>query len=184
VLTCPTAGPDAGVPPFLSAGSLTVSGFGASPTTIQPDSTNSYFQIIQNAQFTSGTSVTVQAAGAAVPAFSVQGAAPPTLQVLTPACMLSGCGTISRSSGLTITWMPASAGSMLARVGSGTSAVSCLFPASAGTGQIPGAALAGLPTGMGALSLGGGTIATTQAGAYRVRLSLIAGAGAPVTIAP
>jgi hypothetical protein len=148
------AAPPAGT--VLDAGTLTITGAGASKATlmfgtVSPSSMQKgYPSVSADTQFFSGgDSISVVAAGGAdLPAFKAQMVIAPNEVTLTAPDCSAGCPDLDRSQDLAVTWTGGGAGHVTASfetIGdTATGAVFCTFPAASGTGTVPKAALGAL----------------------------------------
>ncbi|MBL8919286.1 MAG: hypothetical protein JNJ54_10525 [Myxococcaceae bacterium] len=117
---------------------------------MQPNpTTGGYAELLQNQElFSSGSQLTITAAGARVPGFTAQVIAPAAATLTAPVCSGMDCGSISKAAGLSVAWTGGT-GTMAIQVAPPSSGldVVCRFPAASGAGTIPAAALATLPLG-------------------------------------
>lgn len=140
-----------------SAGTLTFTGL-AKAVTLPPAVDKTYDGVNGSGPlWTGGETITVTAAGADVPSFTTTLTAPSKLTLTAPALQAGTPLKVTRSAGLDAAWTGASSGDVVLYVdaASGSSAFSttCAFPASAGKGTIPAAALADFPAGAGTFNL-------------------------------
>jgi hypothetical protein len=119
-----------------------------------------------------------------VPAFTATLTAPGPIQVTSPVCASASCGSISKSTGLSVGWTGGAGETVMVRVGSGASVVTCRASGASGSLQVPAAALASLALGQGALTIGSSSQSTVQAGAFPVTVIAIDGLAGAATIAP
>ena len=147
-----------------SAGKLTISG-GAKSVPLLPEADGTYTTVNgQGALFAGGETLTITAQGAAVPAFVLSLVAPSKLTLASPALpAAAGALKVTRSAGLSASWTGSSAGVVVvyldAAGGSSAHAATCSFPASAGAGVVPAAALADFPAVSGTFSIYAKTVA-------------------------
>jgi hypothetical protein len=123
-----------------------------------------------------GQPLVIAAAGAEVPAFSVSLTSPSSITVTSPTCTVGAPCAVSRASPFTVRWSGGTTGSVLVDVFSqqGTSPtadVSCLFPASAGSGTIPANTMRQLLSGTGSIRIWATSTATVMAGETSVTCS-------------
>jgi hypothetical protein len=168
VYTCPTNP----VPPtYRSAGQVTVTG-AAVPATLMPQADNTYDVVSSSTQtmFDGGETLTATGGGAEVPAFTVSVVAPSRTTLIAPP-KPSGSITIDRGQGFQASWTGGGAGLVFlyfgGPAGSGVS-MSCGYPASGGTANVPASALAMVPAGMGSFSASGVSNNTTDVGDWRI----------------
>ncbi|MBS1152445.1 MAG: hypothetical protein H6Q89_4143 [Myxococcaceae bacterium] len=130
-----------------TAGVITLTGTKQSIRLVIPDGGNTYPPVAASTQWwDGGENLFASAAGGTVPAFSNRSiTAPSMLNITSPGCPLTGCGTFNRNTPLTFTWAGGSAGTVVVqlttRKGAAFSSVTCSFPATAGAGTIPAATL-------------------------------------------
>jgi hypothetical protein len=167
-----------------AAGAITISGGALPATTMQPDGIGAYGAQLAAMHYQGNDVLTVAATGGEVPAFTGTVAVPVAQLALTSELP----ATLRRATGLAVTWTPAASGSVALTIAAGTmdqTLVFCAFPASAGTGTVPGARLA--PFANGALvSVGAQMLNTTTvtAGPFEVSLNAVRGfAAASATVA-
>lgn len=182
-----TAAADAGTPPDggqVGAGQVTISGLVDGGVVLSPNAQGSYSAFLQTRLFTPGTQVQVQASGGAVPMFSAQVGAPAAPTLTSPVCTLTGCGMISKTAPYTLTWTGGT-NTVSVQVLSATGQLSCSFPATAGTGTIPAAALAAFPAGAVVnLFVSAENSTTVQAGSFPVGISAQDSRSYTATISP
>ncbi len=143
---------DGGLPPFLSAGTITITGGDLTSPIMLTYASSTGYNLVEGTTpiYTPGDMFTVSAAGGDVAAFSGPSAATPSDIVVTSPS--GGTGTnlmysIDESKDLVITWTGGSAGSQvqvtLSNLDDKSLAldVSCMFDAAGGTGTIPTALL-------------------------------------------
>ena len=128
---------------FDSAGMLELVGT-RTPWQLQPGSNMSYSSSRTADEWAEGTLLGVRAMGAQVPGFDATVIAPPTLYILNDRASL--LEAIAGSEDLTLKWMPVDADTVWIGVESGSQQVACSWTGALGSGTIPGAALASLPT--------------------------------------
>jgi hypothetical protein len=126
---------------YASAGTLELSGTGG-PWQLVLDSTDTY-RARPSATWTPGTSLTIEASGGEVPPFTGTFIVPPALVYNSVRADL--LAAIARDGDVVLSWIPIDAENVWVGVESGSAEVSCAFKGEAGTGTIPGAALATLP---------------------------------------
>jgi hypothetical protein len=95
-------------------------------------------------EWAEGALLEVRATGAQVPGFDATVIAPPTLHILNDKASL--LEAIASNVDLAFQWMPIDADRVWIGVESGGQQVACSWTGAAGSGTIPGAALASLPT--------------------------------------
>ncbi len=127
---------------FDSAGTLEIIGT-MTPWQVQPGSNMGYSSTRTADEWAAGTLLEVRATGAQVPGFEASVIAPPTLYILNDRASL--LEAITGNADLTLQWMPIDADQVWIGVKSGSQQVACTWQGAAGTGTIPGAALATLP---------------------------------------
>lgn len=194
VTTCTMGTSDAGVsdaaaagPTSESAGIVTLSGGKlASAVKLTPGAQNAYAPANgTSAAFAAGDSVKVSAEGATVPAFEATAVAPGDITVTAPV-FASFQTSFSKSKDLALSWTGGAAGNVnvaLSTYGAKLVSVLCTFPANAGAGTVPAAALTDLdPSGpLGAsISILPSVTSTVTAGDYKVTYTL-SGTGAAGT---
>jgi hypothetical protein len=176
-VTCAPTQVDLGAP-FVglssSAGPLQLSG-GQSPFTLVPDAHATYPELTKTTSlFRGGETLTAAAKGADVPPFSVQLTAPSEVTLTAPPSP-NGVVDVQRSAGLAFTWVGGGAGQLVIMLlppfGRPTDPVgmTCQFPAAAGAGTIPAAALTTLPQGGGTIDVSVGAETKQGVGAYTIR---------------
>jgi hypothetical protein len=126
---------------YASAGTLELSGTGGSWQLV-PDSTGTY-RASAGAAWVPGTSLTLQASGGDVPAFTGTFVVPPAL--VYDNAKVGLLAAIAGDGDVVLSWTPIDAENIWVGVEAGSAEVSCSFKGEAGTGTIPGAALATLP---------------------------------------
>ena len=179
---------DAGVvstaPTNFSAGTLTLTNVLDGGLTIPPDVNNQYIlPLPQERLWLDGVPLTISAAGATVPAFTLNADGPSDVVLTQPACGPTTCPAINRSSDLTVSWTGRSGLATFGLV-AGLRSVVCQSPASAGQFVIPAAALSYLPAGNADLSVGAQVITPAQlVGPFLIQ-AVISGAttGRPTTL--
>ena len=125
-----------------SAGTLEIIGT-TTPWQLQPGSNMGYSSTRTADEWAAGTLLEVRAEGAQVPGFDATVIAPSTLYILNDRASL--LDAIGGSTDLTLQWMPVDADQVWIGVESGSQQVACTWKGAAGSGTIPGAALATLP---------------------------------------
>lgn len=151
-------------PAQVSAGAITFTG-ALQPITLTPGANQAYPQlVVMQPLFTGGSTVTMSAAGAAVPAFTASLTMPAKATITSPFEPSAGSPylMIDRTRDFTATWT--GGGDQRLQVAldgpSATSRLICRFDASAGRGTIPASTLALLPAGQGGFSMA--AISTTE----------------------
>jgi hypothetical protein len=158
----------AGSSPFVSAGTLSVTGANDSITI--PYDAAGYFAMRSGLIFAANDQLDIMATGATVPAFSTRVAVPTNVTVT------SGSPTSIRKSGFTVTWNP-TASQVVVRIrqyasGAPKLSITCQFEGMAGTGSVPAAALVDLTTSVtGGIGVGTQSLLQTPAGGYPVDVS-------------
>jgi len=149
----------------LNAGTITVTGPGASPVTLQafPLLPGTYIGTLASIPSTGGAFVFNGTAGSQVGAFSANVSFPNPLIVWTNQ---SAAATVSRSQGLTVTWTGGAPGTYVIITGSSASgsasgSFTCFAPQSAGQFAVPSYVLLALPAGSGATTVQNSTNLTT-----------------------
>jgi hypothetical protein len=146
---------------MVSAGAIVIAG-ARQTVTLTPDANGSYAQFSETVGplWRGGETVTITAAGDAVPAFSASETAASPVDVTAPALPAPGAQlTVDRTRDLAFAWSRGTAGRVQAALSpdAGDVSVACDFPTSAGMGAIPAAVLGRLPSGAtGVVSLSGG----------------------------
>jgi hypothetical protein len=166
----------AGTSPAASAGTVTVSGGSLTPSLVPlADKTYPAFSTTQSI-FAGGETLTFAAAGADVPAFSGSLTAPSKVQITSPAKPPSASPylVVDRTHDFALSWSGGGSGLVQVALDGGPSrsiTLYCRFPAAAGTGAIPAAALAMIPSGQGGFSMAAIADAQVTAGDWSVDLS-------------
>ncbi len=127
---------------FESAGTLEFLGT-MTPWQVQPGSNMSYSSTRTADEWAQGAKLEIRATGSAAPGFDTTVIAPPTLYILNDRTSL--LQAITGNADVTVRWAPVDADQVWMGVESGSVQVACTWTGSAGSGTIPGAALAGLP---------------------------------------
>jgi len=179
---------DGGFPVVPSAGNITVKGGKLGPTgvTLTPNAWGAYQgEPVLSQLFASEDTLTLEATGAEVPAFSGQSVkAPSDIQVTAPAFSNLGSTKFPRDSDLDVVWTGASFGDVLVTVTSVHMRVravtlSCTFQGSSGSATIPTTALGKLDrvdgnTITGAIGILPRTEARFNAGAWNIAFRVTA----------
>ncbi len=164
-----------------SAGTLSIAGtLVDGGISLMPRTNGTYYDQLNTQLWAGGETLTLSATGAVVPAFSAQTVvAPLDIVVTAPSCATNNCGTLSRSTPLTVSWTGGGSStvdvdltvndSVNLRVGK----ILCTFPASAGTGVIPTGVLATVPAGQGFLTIKPTGSTSFAAGAWMVSIIAI-----------
>lgn len=138
--------PDAGPPPIAPHASTIMVTGGAMDVTLMPDALGAYAPVSgASSLWAGGETLTYQALGATVPAFSAMLTAPPHITVIAPAFSVAARVTIDRTMPLTARWTGGSMGTTANVVVSvtgvdaaaGTVVATCTYAAPAGEGTIP-----------------------------------------------
>jgi hypothetical protein len=148
-------------PQPASAGVISLTG-GSVPVSITPtDATYSSYIGNDSTLWTGGQTLTISAAGATVPAFSVNLAAPSQAIIQSPTPTVSGISAtlaVQVANDLPLVWT-GNVGTLVIGFNqtpspepSSTTSVTCRFPASAGRATVPAGALSTLKPGMGSFS--------------------------------
>jgi hypothetical protein len=143
----PNAGPPV-IPAGTSAGDITVVGAGASTATLMFGADAQYSSATGMAGFFSGgDAITLTAAGGAIDAFGPKTLIAPGEVVFTaPACTMGSCPGIDRTVDMPVSWTGGGAGNVQVAIETAaetlSTAVSCVFKATAGTAVVPAGALA------------------------------------------
>ena len=170
VLACDDA-PLAFVP--TDAGDVDVSG-ALVPVALRFNADDGYNDVDATALFNGGEDLVAVGVGATVPAFTLQTTAPTAVSLTSPAWPSpSSSLSVVRADGLSLAWTGVSAGDVRATFNSADFAVevSCAFPAAAGTGLVPAAALQALDAGDGFLDVEVRTQTTQRQGSWQLQLS-------------
>lgn len=181
----PAGTPDAGATPlYVSAGTISIGGT-LSPVVLSPASDGSYSPVTGQALlFTQGATLTVQASGATVPAFSTTLVGVGVISVTSPTTSPGVALAVDRSVPFSTTWSGSSVGDVsisLSRsetTGPSTHSVivTCTYAASVGSGSVPATLLGQIPAGSnGALVIYGGARKSISAGDWTVYVSEISG---------
>jgi hypothetical protein len=193
LLDCAFSGATPPPPQYLDAGAIELAG-GSRAVTLQPQPGGSYTSesSTTSALFAGGETLTATIAGAGdIPAHEVTLTAPSSVALTTPD--LDEPITIDRNGPLALAWSGGGAGRVRVAVGVSfldgstlvrTAAVSCSFPASAGSGTVPasllGAMPATTPTDYGSISVDVTSETSVVAGDYATRFYATAMATAPM----
>ena len=167
-----TTPPTLGTPGNEDAGVITITG-GKVPVTLTPDAQSIYPSAADPASdlFSGGETITITAAGGAVPAFTASLVASGGIDVTLP-LQPPGNGplAVDRTSDLAFAWTGGGTGKVVVNLNDGLGVkVRCTFDSAAGTGLIPKAALAALgPNSKGTFGLGAGTLKTVTAGNWSI----------------
>jgi hypothetical protein len=158
--------------PVPSAGVIDVTG-GTSTLTFTPLTDGTYDTVTrQSSLWTSPVMLDVTAAGAEIPAFAGAWSTPARVTVSAP--VPSDPWVVTRSGDVTLVWTGGTTEEVVATFGSLASndptEVECTFPASAGTGVVPAAALGMLPAGDGYYGVVSRTRSVVGAGVWHVTL--------------
>ncbi len=142
--------PGASTRPAPHAGIIQLTGL-TQALSFTPATDGSYpVSILQTSSlWTGGETVTASAPGASVPAFTASVTTPHRITLGAPA-LPTGDWLIDRTQPIVLTWSGASAEDVIVTLGANTVdplELECVFPASAGTGTLPAAALGLLPAG-------------------------------------
>ncbi|HTL35583.1 MAG TPA: hypothetical protein VL326_20785 [Kofleriaceae bacterium] len=165
VYVCQAPGPTT----YVSGGTVTITGL-TQAVTMMPASDKMYAPVSsQQALYTGGETITVNATGADAPAFTLSLTAPARASITAPAKPSSGGLTIDRAHDFAVSWTGGGGKVYLYISGpSGTnSTISCGFDASAGTGTIPAAALMMVPAGTGSFNTSSLSVKSTDIGDWR-----------------
>ena len=142
---CPTT-----VPPvmYASGGVVTVTGL-TQAVSLAPDGSKMYAPFTtQQSLMTGGENLTIRGAGADAPAFMLTVKAPNRVSITTPAKPAASGITIDRSVDFPVAWTGGGTGEVGIVIGSNQGySMQCTYPAAAGTGTIPKAALAMMTAG-------------------------------------
>ena len=115
------------------------------PLTLTPDATGAYAPVkdVSNDLFAGGEKIVLSAAGAMVPGFTANAVAPATVDITLPVEPANKAPLpVDRNQDLVFTWQNGSIGDVVAILSDGVSTkLTCTFPAAAGTGTVPHAAL-------------------------------------------
>jgi hypothetical protein len=174
-----STGPVAGV--SVSAGDITVSG-GTSPITMPGSKYGYQYTSTLGPIFSSGDVVRVAASGATAPPFTATVTIPQSLSVTSPAAAY-GTVTMSRTSDVTIAWTGGGTDNVqveLDQYAPQAITIVCAFPASAGSGTIPLAAVSNLALATVPLSL---QEPTTFLAVAALNESIVTAAGWSITVA-
>ncbi len=163
---------------FQSAGTLTVraAALDGGVVTLEP-SAGATYQLITAALWRAPNQpLTITAAGAQVPAFSLTLPSPSTITVNSPTCTVNAPCTVSRSAPFTVSWSGGTTGSVVidlfSQQGTAPSAdVSCTFSASAGSATIPASTMRQLISGSGSIRVWATSTATQTVADYAVTVS-------------
>jgi len=138
---CPAVGVNA------DSGVITVGG-GAQPATLSYAGGNYSFASFAGLNWPVGGAIPVSATGATVPAWSVTLHMPDTATMTAPPASTT---TVSRGSDLAFAWTGGTqlVAVVVASFDNTAPAITCRFPAGAGSGTVPASVLAVLPTGSG-----------------------------------
>ncbi len=152
VRNCGTAQPQGA----QSAGTITITG-ATKPLSLVPGTDKQYVQqTSMTSLFNGGEMITFAAAGADVPAFTVSLTTPTKATITAPAKPAAGSLlAINRAQDYSVSWSGGGSGQVqifLAGAG-GQPSLFCKFPASAGTGKVPTAALMTMGAGSGSFAM-------------------------------
>jgi hypothetical protein len=171
-----------GTVPYVSAGTLTISGgsLGA-PTTVAPASDESYQYNSTGAFFAPGEQLRVSASGGVVPAFGpVAVVAPTNTTMVAPASPY----TVSLKGDLGVQWTGGAAGSVFVLEGitqNNQTYFLCEWDAGMGKNFVPQSTLSGIGSGSGYLIYGQYSSATFTAGTYTIYDSALSYGGGTAT---
>jgi hypothetical protein len=161
------------LPMYVSGGTITLTGLSRAVTMTPSTITNMYQPDNTTNSFVGGETVTIAGTGATAPAFMMSLTAP-SLASITAPTKPAGMDPllINRSQDLAVAWSGGGTGDMDFVFGStnGTNpgpTLNCSFPASAGSGTIPTAALAMLPAGNGSFSGSTEALESVDVGEWR-----------------
>ena len=162
---------------YVNAGILRVTGFANDAgLTLRPNSGFSYIDSFSTRALVRGRPLRFETTGDVVPAFSAELQPPEEIQVTAPPCPMTLCGNFSQSGGVTVTWTGGGSATVVLAVSDASPlglSVSCPFPASAGRGSIPPAALARIGRGFVFFSFYTETKAAVQAGPFPVTVRVL-----------
>ena len=158
--------------PSDDPGTLTISG--GSPNTVltlaASNGTYSASKASTGSSFPPGTSMTIAATGATVPAFQDTLMIPAAPTINTPA-LDAGALSITRAADFSVSWSGGAASVIAVSISDGSPKfVGCEFQTSAASGVVPTALLSHLATGAGQVSFNAYNIKTIVAGAYNIKL--------------
>jgi hypothetical protein len=156
--------PDGGTETLLNGGAVTIDGAQMPPLTLEPGSNGAYAPDIvkgQVAWIAGGAPVTFRWAHLPGDPSSTGGSAtlntPPYIALTQASAFAIPPTTLARDQDLTVKWTsdttPTSADQVAVDLDSGSVDLVCIFPASAGMGVIPAAALALVPAGAGSYNI-------------------------------
>lgn len=160
-------------PMYVSGGVVTVTGLSQAVSMTPSTITNMYLPDNSASAFVGGEMVHIQGGGATAPAFTLSFTAPGLASITAPA---RPAGTnplvINRAQDLAVTWTGGGASDMDFVLGSMNGSnpgptLNCSFPASAGSGTIPAAALAMLPAGSGTFGAATEVVKNVDIGDWR-----------------
>jgi hypothetical protein len=172
------------MPPPVLAGTITVTiPSRAAAIVMNPDAISTYDGPMgQGTAFRAGEPIRFQATGSAggVPPFDDSLLAPAPVELTQPPVVVGQPIEITRASGMPLSWVPSatSAGGLyvnlwLVRPDQSYAQIECSFPLAAGGAVVPAAALAQLPAGDGAITIGSDARGTTSAGSYVIELDAL-----------
>lgn len=165
--TCPTEFPPT---TYHSAGTITITG-ATRPITLTPMTDKIYETYVTQALFGGGENLRASATGDDIVAFAGMVTAPARITITAPAAPGSGSLTIDRAQPFHATWTGASTGNVVLRFSGPTGAtLACSYAASAGAAEVPAAALAMVPAGLGRFDASTETLEQIDAGDWRINL--------------
>jgi hypothetical protein len=159
--------------PLPTSGTVSITG-GSTPVTLVPDGDGFYdVEILTQALWMDGDVLTVAGSGGDVLAFQDTVAVPARLALTAPA-IPSGVWMLPRANDVVFSWTGATTEEVVIILGTlatnDPTEVECRFPGSAGTGAVPAAALALLPSGQGYFSVAGSVQKRLAVGDWSVTL--------------
>jgi hypothetical protein len=180
---------------LVSAGTLTLTGGVDSPLSFSPTDAADGVEYAARlpVAFMAGSTFTITASGATVPAFSIPVRMPDPIQLTAPSFSTDPNAppvTISRSSDLPVAWTAGTSGTVDVQVlvsgDAGVTEVECLFPESAGAGVVPASLLGQLPPGSGQLSVNTKATPTLTVDDWSIGVNawVLGSGGGDVAIAP
>lgn len=186
VSSCDVDTADAGTASYPQAGAITLSG-GTGTATITPDANGVYADVNKpgSTLWAGGETLSVQAAGGDVPAFSGTITAPSQLTITSPALVTGNSWPIPRSSDFAMTWTGDSAGQLTVTIRAFTNGnqhrtdATCRFAAATHAGSIPASVLGQLPAGSGAIVALVASDQAIAAGGWTVHVQALSGAVDP-----
>lgn len=180
IYQCPIGGAsDAGTPPPASAGTIAITG-GSKTVQLVPSGATYAAQSAQQTLWNGGETIEAKSSGAEVPAFDLKVAAPAYVTVTTPVFPAPGGKvTINRAQTFPVAWTGGASGDvtvgLTGSTASASTSISCIFPASSGSGSIPSSVLANLPSSptSATISVTSSSATETIVSGWSVRLQLL-----------